>query len=1109
MNTEEIIEVYKKNNTFQEIIQNLIEGKKHILVEGLKGSSKSLLASIIFKNFDTAIFYIGNNQEESNYFFNDLETFIDDKYISYFPSPFKDDESRLLIDSNAVLERTETLNKIRINNKRIVATYPYALTYKVTTKDDLNDNIFSISVGDKLDIDFILDFLLEYSFIRTDFVYEAGTFSIRGAIVDIYSFSNDLPYRIEFNEDVIESIRVFNPEDQVSIRKHNHISIIPNLDSSSKKSNKISFLDYLPSNTIFLYNDFRVIEESLFSLNRSLEIFNEKNIILNEEEHLSLPEKDSFIDAKEFIDALSQKNSVEFTPHQNYKFESSLEYNFSPQPEFSKNFDLLINTINKYSIDGFKTFIFSDQPKQIERLYSIFEDLGKKVNFTPINKSIQSGFIDNHNKILYFSEHQIFGRYHRYKRKTAFKKNTSLTLKELFELKPGDYITHIDHGIGIFSGLEKIDVNGKVQEAIRLQYKGKDLLYINIHSLHKIARYQPQEGKVPKINKLGSTTWLNIKNKTKSQVKDIARDLIKLYAKRKKEVGYAFSKDTYLQTELEASFLYEDTPDQAKTTEDVKRDMERPVPMDRLVCGDVGFGKTEIAIRAAFKAATEGKQVAVLVPTTVLTLQHFKTFKKRLESFPVNVDYVSRFKTAHQVKETLKKVEDGKIEILIGTHRIVSKDVKFKDLGLLIIDEEQKFGVSVKEKLRQFKANVDTLTLTATPIPRTLQFSLLGARDMSIINTPPPNRKPVKTRVDNFSEELIKDAIENEVNRGGQVYFVHNRVKDIFDMGDLIKRLVPNAKVGIAHAQMDMNKLEEIMVNFIDGFYDVLVSTNIVESGLDIPNANTMIVNMANNHGLSDLYQLRGRVGRSNRKAYCYYLVPSMFALTSDAKKRLAALEEHSDLGSGFLISMKDMDIRGAGNLLGAEQSGYIADMGYETYQKILKQAVKELKDEEFAQDFADNSDLIDDDIIIETDLEMLIPDVYVSNIQERLSLYQELNDLESPEQLASFEERLKDRFGDIPEQVSELLNLVRCKWIAKQAMIEKIVLKRSKLKIHFSSKIENMPNKSYIFEKVIDYVQKNPKIAKLTPLNGNMVLEVNFISSTLKALEVMSILKL
>ena len=780
-----------------------------------------------------------------------------------------------------------------------------------------------------------------------------------------------------------------------------------------------------------------------------------------------------------------------------------MEFNISPQPEFNKNFELLGKTFKEHEMKGYTALIFSDQPKQIERIYSIFEDINIKAEFIPIYHSLYEGFVDHGQKIACYTEHQVFGRYQKYKTKKAYTKNQAITLKELYELKPGDFVTHLDYGIGVFSGLEKVEANGKIQEAIRLKYKSGDLLYVNIHSLHKITRYVGQEGKPPKLHKLGSNTWENLKNKTKSKVKDIARDLILLYAQRKSQKGFAFSKDTYLQTELEASFIYEDTPDQAKATFDFKKDMEAPAPMDRLICGDVGFGKTEIAIRAAFKSATDGKQVAILVPTTVLALQHFKTFKKRLEDFPVTVDFVSRFKTAQQQKEVLKKVEAGKVDILIGTHRILSKDIKFKDLGLLIIDEEQKFGVSSKEKLKILKTNVDTLTLTATPIPRTLQFSLMGARDMSVINTPPPNRQPVNTRIDVFNKEIIRDAIDLELSRGGQVFFVHNRIKDIFEIGDIIKGLCPQAKVAVAHAQMEAQKLEELMTSFVDGYYDVFVSTNIVESGLDIPNANTIMINMAQNFGLSDLYQLRGRVGRSNKKAYCYLLTPPMSVLTPDARKRLAVLEEHTELGSGFFIAMKDLDIRGAGNLLGGEQSGFIAEIGLEMYQKILQEAMHELKHDEFAGLFTEEDRFFKKEIQMETDMEILIPDVYVSSIHERLNLYTRINDFDKEETIPLFEEELEDRFGAIPFEVKELLSSVRLKWKAQEFHIEKLSLKRGRMRAYFSQREDPKFFQSDMFGKIIAYVQQHPSRCKLQQDATGLMLQVGEIRAVKDALKV------
>lgn len=1060
-----------------------------------------MIGACLYKAESKSQLYILPDREAAGYFQNDLQTFLDKKNIWLYPSPFKHELDFDELDNHAVLERTEILSRINDANRgsAIIVTYPEALFEKVINVKTLKENTFEVSVGDKLDIDFVIDFLVEYNFERTDFVFEPGTFSIRGGIVDIYSYASELPYRIQLEEDTVESIRMFDPETQLSARKLHRVTLIPNMDQQEKSFDRISFFEYISSDTTIFSNDLHFMLEMLKKLQTKLK----RDLKDGKIQNTGLKE-DFFEEPKSTIAKISKFNVVEWGSKAYFEADKLIDMQVWPQPEFNKNFNLLAENLKANEKKGLKNIIFSDQPKQVERVYAIFEDLGVKTEFFPIYKVLHEGFVDNENGVACYTEHQIFGRYQKYKGRRSYSKNEVITLRELYELKPGDFVTHLDHGVGIFSGLEKVDVHGHLQEAVRLKYKGGDLLYVNIHSLHKIARYIGQEGKPPKLNKLGTNTWENLKNKTKKKVKDIARDLILLYAQRKAKTGYSFTPDSYLQTELEASFIYEDTPDQEKTTREVKKDMEASFPMDRLVCGDVGFGKTEIAIRAAFKAATDGKQAAVLVPTTVLALQHYKTFKERLKDFPVTVDFISRFKTTQQQKEVLKKVEEGKVDILIGTHRLLSKDLKFKDLGLFIVDEEQKFGVTAKEKLRTIKVNVDTLTLTATPIPRTLSFSLMGARDMSIINTPPPNRQPVQTRIEVYNTDVIRDSIDYEVSRGGQVFFVHNRIKDIFDMGDMVKALVPHAKVAVAHAQMDSHKLEEIMIAFVDGFYDVLVSTNIVESGLDIPNANTILINQAQNFGLSDLYQLRGRVGRSNKKAYCYLLTPPMAVVTSEARKRLAALEEHTELGSGFQIAMKDLDIRGAGNLLGAEQSGFIAEIGLEMYQKILEEAMQELKEDEFAELFADQPMQAVRETQLETDLEILIPDLYVSSVNERLNLYNKINDLENEEQLAAFREGLIDRFGEIPRPTRELLSAIKLKWLARDLCIEKLSLKRGRLRADFSPRAGEGFYQSDRFGNIILFVQQHPTRCKINQKEKELELVVGDVKSVYEGLRVL-----
>ncbi len=1083
MNVQDILEKYGSQSFIGDINQHVDDSTMVAHLGGLKGSGRSPVLSAIFHSNQLNQLIILSGQEKARYCYTDLQAFVDEKKIHFFPSPYKKDEPEKGYDNGAILERTDVLNAVKeeTSTGHLTITYPEALAEKVITREKLQENTFQVKVGDQLGIDFIIDFLTEYGFERTDFVFEAGTFSIRGGIVDIFSYANENPYRIEFFEDRIDSIRMFDPESQLSIKKLNTVTIIPNVEEKEDNAAHIPFLDYLPDNTLAVYDDLPYITEVIDKFYSETETAYQEN----PEAFESKPAE--FLDKGDnFLKGIQQFARIELA-NKPY-FEPTLDVPFSmlPQPAFNKNFRMLRESLQDNTENGFQNYIFSESQKQIERIYAIFDDQGVEVDFVPIYHTLHEGFIDKDLKISCFSEHQIFNRYHKYKSTNYYKGKQALTLKELRELKAGDFITHVDHGVGVFQGLTKIQNNGKTQEAVRLEYKGGDMLYVNIHSLHKISRYQGKEGKSPTLNKLGTSKWANTKQKAKSKVKDIARDLIKLYAQRKTETGVQFSPDSYLQTEMEASFLYEDTPDQAKATEDVKHDMESEYPMDRLICGDVGFGKTEIAMRSAFKAITEGKQVAILVPTTVLCLQHYKTFQERFKDFPVNVEYLSRFRSKKQQTETLKRLATGEVDLVVGTHRLTGKDIKFKDLGLLIIDEEQKFGVSTKEKLRAMKTNVDTLTMTATPIPRTMQFSLMGARDFSVINTPPPNRQPVETHVEVWDQEKIKTAIENEMERNGQIFFVHNRVSDIYAIHDTLKDLVPQANIAVGHGQMEGKKLEEVMLNFVDGYYDVLLSTSIVENGLDISNANTIIINQAQNFGLSDLYQLRGRVGRSNIKAYAYMLTPPKSVLSQDAKRRLSALEEFTDLGSGFNIAMRDLDIRGAGNLLGAEQSGFIAEVGFDMYQKILNEALQELKHTEFKELFQDDERkneaevYTSSDCQIETDLEILIPDYYVSNVEERLNLYQSLNNLKNENELQAFKQNLEDRFGPIPSQTEELLDTIRLKWLAMEVGIEKIILKNGKLKATFMGSEQN--NEFYQSEKfgeILAYVQQHPEKCK------------------------------
>lgn len=1047
------------------------------------------------------------DREEAAYFQSDLES-MTEKEILLFPSSFRKPFDFTQTDSAHVLQRAEVLSELMTASEygKLIVTYPEALAERVINRDSLEKNMLEITAGSKLSIDFINEFLIEYEFDRVDFVYEPGQFSIRGGIVDIFSFSNEQPYRVEFFGDFIESIRTFNVEDQLSLEKHKSIIIVPNVQSKYLTEHNISLLEYVSGDTSLWFKDVQfsldILKEGYKKASTLWKALPAADKAKNED---WIDPKYNFTDDKLFADQLRDFQITEFGKQFLLTPDEVIHFDISPQPSFNKDFNLLIHNISENEKNKISNYIFTDSAKQVERLYSIFADIDKTVTFTPVNISLREGFVDRTLKLACYTDHQIFDRYYKYKLKKGYAKSQAITLKELRDLKPGDFITHIDHGIGKYAGLEKVEVNGKMQEMIRLIYADNDLLYVNINSLNRISKYSGKEGTEPRMNKLGTDTWEKLKKTTKKKVKDIARDLIKLYALRKAQSGTAFPPDNYLQTELEASFIYEDTPDQEKATGDVKKDMESPHPMDRLVCGDVGFGKTEVAIRAAFKAVCDSKQVAVLVPTTILALQHFKTFSARLKDFPCTIDYINRFKSTKQIKETLQKLAEGKVDIVIGTHRLVSKDVKFKDLGLLVIDEEQKFGVGVKEKLKHLRANVDTLTLTATPIPRTLHFSLMGARDLSIISTPPPNRQPVLTELHVFNEALLKEAVEFEVNRGGQVFFIHNRVQDLPQLGGLIKKLVPKANIGIAHGQLDGDELEDVMLRFINGEFDVLVATTIIEAGLDIPNANTILINHAHMFGLSDLHQMRGRVGRSNKKAFCYLLSPPLSTLTSEARKRLSAIEEFSDLGSGFNVAMRDLDIRGSGNLLGAEQSGFIAEIGFDMYHKILDEAIQELKEEEFKDVFKDEKPRpVVSFTQIDTDLEVMIPDNYVTNITERYNLYTEISQLEDVDQLEEFVKKLQDRFGPVPKPVRELLNTLRLQWLGKSIGFEKISFKKETLRGYFVSDAKSSYFEGEEFGKILLYVQANARRCNLKEVKNTLRLAVEDVKNVAQAIEVL-----
>ncbi len=1115
MNLDVLMNLYEKDDRTFSIADRLgMPVPQHIHLSGLVGSSTEFVVATVFNHplsEQLNHLIILRDAEEAAYFHNTIENITKALDVFYFPSSFKNKKNYRLLNSSHVMLRTETLTRLSLGgNRKIIVSYPEAIFEKVVVSKSLSDSVLSFKQNESINLDVLLSKFVEHGFNRTDFVYEPGQFAVRGGILDIYSYGNEKPYRIELFGNEIDSIRIFDPETQLSERKLLQVNIIPNVETQFTSGEKVSLFNFLPENTIIWSQDWDFIREIVEEQYEAVQSFLENKSPDKQpgsdegEDELHIKKDVSlndFIDIKTLEEEIAARHIVEIGSKSYFTKKSgvTINYNTVQQPAFNRNFNLLINDLKNFETKKYGIFIFSDNPKQLERLHNIFKDLDAEINFTPIPASIHAGYIDHDLKIICYTDHEIFERYHKYRVKQAFNKSKALTLRTLRELQPGDYVTHIDHGVGVYSGLEKISANGKLQEAVRIVYKDHDLLYVNISSLHKISKYSGKEGTVPKMNKLGSDVWNRLKEKTKKQVKDVAADLIRLYAKRKSLQGFAHSPDNYLQTELEASFIYEDTPDQNKAVLDAKADMEKPAPMDRLICGDVGFGKTEVAIRAAFKTCVDGKQAAVLVPTTILAYQHYKTFSERLKDFPVTVDYINRFKTAKQRKETLQKVAEGKVEIIIGTHALLGKDVKFKDLGLMIIDEEQKFGVAAKEKLKQLRTTVDSLTLTATPIPRTLQFSLMGARDLSIINTPPPNRQPIQTEVHVFNEDFIRDAIYFETERGGQVFFIHNRVHGLAEMRTLLQGLCPDLSIAYAHGQMEGDRLEETILDFMDRKYDVLVCTNIIESGVDIPNVNTIIVNNAHQFGLSDLHQLRGRVGRSNKKAFCYLIAPPMSTLTADSRKRLTTLEQYSDLGSGFQIAMRDLDIRGAGNLLGGEQSGFIAEIGFEMYQKILDEAIRELKRKDFKELFKEEISRQDDyvsDCTIDTDMEILIPDEYVESITERLSLYSRLDNCDTEKDLAAFHQELIDRFGPVPPQTEDLFATVRCRKLAVDLGFEKLIVKDSTLKCFFVANPESPYFNSEVFLGILKFIQAQTNKAKLKQVGKNGLLIVKDINS-------------
>ncbi|MGM1056015.1 MAG: transcription-repair coupling factor [Bacteroidota bacterium] len=1117
MSKTSIAQNFAKSLQQQKLRDTLVLFSKNtanIHLKGLVGSALSFAVSDAFEEADVPFLLVFNDKEEAAYFLNDLEQLIGEKNVLFYPGSYRRPYQMEETDNANVLLRAEVLNRINSRKKpAVIVTYPDALFEKVVTRKELDRSTLKIAIGDLLSIDFVNEVLFEYKFKRVDFVTEPGEFSVRGGIIDVFSFSNDEPYRIEFFGDEVDSIRSFDVETQLSTEKVKKISVMPNVENKKLDEIRESFLKYIASNTLVFVKDLDIFLAQLDKLfSKAEEAFK----TISEEIKHSKPEE-LFCNSEIIKRQLMDFSVVELSTQAYLKSAETIEFNTKPQPSFNKQFDLLIDNLIENTEAGYTNYIFCVSEQQAKRFHDIFDDQDRLVKYQTVVLSLFQGFIDETSKMVCYTDHQIFERYHKFQLKSGYAKKQAITFKELSNLEVGDYVTHIDHGIGRFGGLQKIDVEGKKQEAIKLVYGERDILYLSIHSLHKISKFNGKDGKPPKIYKLGSNAWKNLKEKTKSRVKHIAYNLIELYAKRRLQKGFAFGPDSYLQHELEASFIYEDTPDQTTATAAVKEDMETERPMDRLVCGDVGFGKTEVAIRAAFKAVDNGKQVAVLVPTTILAFQHHKTFTERLKDFPVTVDYLNRFRTAKERRETLADLEAGKVDIIIGTHQLVSKTVKFKDLGLLIVDEEQKFGVAVKDKLKTIKENVDTLTLTATPIPRTLQFSLMAARDLSTITTPPPNRYPIETHVVRFAEDTIRDAISYEIQRGGQVFFIHNRIENIKEVAGMIQRLVPDAKVGIGHGQMEGKKLENLMLSFMNSEFDVLVSTTIVESGLDVTNANTIFINNANNFGLSDLHQMRGRVGRSNKKAFCYFITPPYSAMTDDARKRITALEQFSELGSGINIAMKDLEIRGAGDLLGGEQSGFINEIGFDTYQKILNEAIEELKENEFKDLYHKDEDVEDKTFVkdtqIDADFELLFPDDYINNISERLNLYTQLNSVKTEEELLKYEAHLVDRFGELPTQAVDLLNSVRIKWIASKIGLEKVVMKQGKLIGYFIADQQSGFYQTQAFTKVLQYVQTHSRSCtmkeKKTRSGLRLLLTFEKITSVDRALKVLEPLDL
>lgn len=1118
MSKAAIFSQYDRHPKVGQLAANLQRRDSKTHVKGLLGSSLSFAVKSAFGQCELPFLLVFNDKEEAAYYLNDLEMLIGENDVLFYPGSYRRPYQLEETDNANILLRAEVLNRINSRKKpALIVTYADAIFEKVITRKELEKNTLKVSVGDQISIDFINEVLHEYEFRRVDFITEPGEFSVRGGIIDVFSFSNDNPYRIEFFGNEVDSIRTFDVETQLSVEKQKKITIIPNVENKFFRDKRESFLEYISKDTVIFLKDTELLLTQLDKLyEKASESFEKLEATIK---HVQPGEL--FLDRAHFTAEASRFAIAEIGSKAYFTPNETIAFNIQPQPSFNKQFDLLLNNLGENKASGIRNYLCCSNETQAKRFHDIFQSLDEE-NHEDIRKQydtivlpLYQGFIDLDSRIACYTDHQIFERYHKFSIKNGYAKKQAITLKELNTLQVGDYVTHIDHGIGKFGGLQKIEVEGKMQEAIKLVYADNDIVYVSIHSLHKISKYNGKDGAPPKIYKLGSGAWKALKAKTKARVRHIAFNLIQLYAKRRLEKGYQYHPDSYLQLELESSFIYEDTPDQTKATADVKADMESERPMDRLVCGDVGFGKTEVAIRAAFKAVDNGKQVAILVPTTILAYQHFRTFSERLKEMPVTIGYLNRFRTAKEKAETLKDLADGKLDIVIGTHQLVNKNVKFKDLGLLIVDEEQKFGVNVKDKLKTIASNVDTLTLTATPIPRTLQFSLMAARDLSVITTPPPNRYPIETHVVGFNEETIRDAISYEIQRNGQVFFINNRIENIKEIAGMIQRLVPDARVGVGHGQMDGKKLEELMLAFMNGEFDVLVATTIIESGLDVPNANTIFINNANNFGLSDLHQMRGRVGRSNKKAFCYFITPPYSAMTDDARKRIHALEQFSELGSGFNIAMKDLEIRGAGDLLGGEQSGFINEIGFETYQKIMNEAIEELKENEFRDLYhaeeTEETEFVKD-VQIDSDFELLFPDEYINTVSERLVLYNELSLIKDDKSLLEYEQRLIDRFGPLPKPAVALLNSIRIKWIAAKLGIEKLVMKQGKLIGYFIADQQSDFYQSHRFTKLLEFVQKHADLCRIKEkqtANGlRLMLTFENVRSVRRALEVMQMME-